>query len=289
MRMAWLLSGILLVAACGDDQAAPSGPDGGGDPPPDAAVVPGAWVPLIEANWNLSAGDEGYICATRTLPEDLYVGAIRPIAPTGTHHTVVSLRNPDGPDDPGSPCGPGFGMFYASGVGTQALVLPDGVGLVARKGQQVWINLHLFNASDQAIAGTSGVEVLLLDPAKVQHEASISFHGPLSFRIPASGSPVDVVNDEFLPAGRTIFAIFPHMHQIGSHFRAEIVRGGAPVTLWNDDYQFESQEFQRIPEVVTQAGDAIKTTCTFVNSTGHDVGFGDSSTAEMCFSIIMSY
>ena len=42
---------------------------------------------------------------------------------------------------------------------------------------------------------------------------------------------------------RTVIAIFPHMHQVGTHFKAEIERGGNTITLWDDDFQFESQEF----------------------------------------------
>ena len=161
MKKSSLLLVALLVAACSDDSSAPAGPDASAPGSPDAGPPPPAdgYVTLIKADWSLAAGDEGYICATRTLPEDMYIGAIRPIAPLGTHHTVVDLKDAFGPDNPGSPCGPSFGKFYASGVGTQALILPDGVGLVARKGKQVNINLHLFNASDHAISGTSGVEV----------------------------------------------------------------------------------------------------------------------------------
>ena len=37
------------------------------------------------------------------------------------------------------------------------------------------------------------------------------------------------------------------------------------------------------------AGDKIATTCTYDNTTNHVVGFGQSSTDEMCFSILMRY
>jgi len=218
------------------------------------------------------------------------VGAIRPVAPTGTHHTVVNLGAPQGADSPGVPCGPEFGRFYASGVGTQELLMPEGVGLIAHKGQQVRINLHLFNASDQTLSGTSGIEVKLLDPAKVQHEASINFYGPLSFTVPASGQPYTEHQIEPISAGTTVFAIFPHMHQTGSHFKAEIVHADSTRTmLWDDAYQFESQEFSAIPHVEVKAGDTIDTTCTWVNDTGQVIRWGDSSKAEMCFTILMAY
>ena len=67
-----------------------------------------------------------------------------------------------------------FGQFYASGVGTGPLVLPEGVGLVAKKGQQIHLNLHLFNAGEQDISGTSGIEVMTLPKEKVVHEAHVN-------------------------------------------------------------------------------------------------------------------
>jgi hypothetical protein len=175
-------------------------------------------------------------------------------------------------------------------VGTGELVLPAGVGLVAHAGQKLEMNLHLFNASDLVLSGNSGVEVKLLDPSAVQHEASVSLNGDLSFTIPSNGLPYSDVDVTPLSSARTIIAIFPHMHRLGTHFRARVPRDGGPTqTLWDDDFQFESQEFAAITPVTVAPGDKLETTCTWVNTTGTAVGWGDSTTAEMCFSILMSY
>jgi hypothetical protein len=297
-----LLILALPIAACdgddgGDDEgggtpdAAMPGADAGADaatPGPDAGP-PGDWVPLVAAGWSLQPGEEGYMCASKTFMQDTYVGAIRPIGPPGTHHTTVSIGPANGPDDPGSPCGVSFGSFYASGNGTGELVLPDGVALVIKAGEQLRLNLHLFNATDGVLQGTSGIEGRLVDAATVQHEASVSLHGPVGFSIPANNMPYTYGESSPLPAGRTIIAVFPHMHQLGSHFKAVITQGGTPTTIWDEAYQFESQEFSLIPALTTQAGATLETTCTWVNDTGTPVGWGDSSTAEMCFTILMSY
>lgn len=285
----------LLAAACGSEVAGPppgdepdagTEPDGGGGP--DASTPPAGFVPLITAEWTMSPGQEGYLCATKTLTETIYVGAIRPLSPAGTHHTVVSLGSPSGPDDPGSPCGPSFGEFYAAGIGTGELVLPEGVGLVAYAGQQLHLNLHLFNTQPDDLSGVSGVEVRLLQPSEVQHEASIRFHGPLSFQIPA-GQVHSETHETTFDAARTLIAIFPHMHRLGTHFKAEVMKGATATTLWDQDFQFESQEFAPVPPVTVQPGDVLRTTCTWTNTTGQDVFWGDSSNAEMCFTTLMSY
>ncbi len=277
----------LLGTACSDDDAPTL--DAGGTPEIDAGGPSGDYVPLITAEWTFVPGAEGYYCATRTLTEDLYVGAIRPIAPLGTHHTTVSLGIPNGPDDPGSECGVSFGQFYASGVGTQELILPEGVGLVARAGQQLRLNLHIFNATESDLHAISGVEVKLLEPSQVVHEATVSLNGTTSFAIPPTGTPYTVSHTEALEAGQTLIAIFPHMHQAGSHFKARVLRGDAPITLWDEAYQFESQEFEALPALTIVAGDELETTCTWVNETASSIIWGDSSTAEMCFTILMSY
>src|SRR6185503_2441931 len=168
-----------------------------------------------------------------------YAGALRPIGPPGTHHTVVMLTPSEGPDRTFQ-CGPEFGDFWASGLGTGELVLPDGVGLLAPAGHQLRLSLHLFNATDAPISGTSGLEARLLPPSSVVHEARVTYHGPYAFSIPPDGMPYSTTNQ--IPLGeKTLVGIFPHMHQLGRHFRARIVGAGGETMLWDDDFQFESQ------------------------------------------------
>jgi len=259
---------------------------GGGEPggPP----ITDAYVPLVTADWTLGAGREEYLCATRTLDHDVYVGALRPLGPPGTHHTVVSLGTSDGADREAFPCGPEFGEFWASGLGTGELVLPEGVGLLAPAGFQLRLSLHLFNATDAPLSGRSGLEVRRLEPSRVVHEARVTYHGPLAFSIPPDGVPYSATHQVAL-GDRTLVALFPHMHQLGRHFRARILSAGGATTLWDDDYQFESQELAPLPSVAVGAGDQLETTCTWINTTGRTITWGDSSNAEMCFSIVMSY
>jgi hypothetical protein len=267
--------GLAALAACGSDP---------GEPP-----VTGEYVPLVSAEWTLQPGQEDYICSTRTLTQDVYAGALRPIGPPGTHHTVVALvPTPEGPDRPAFRCAPEFGEFWASGLGTGELVLPDGVGLLAPAGSQLRLSLHLFNATDAPLSGTSGLEARLLPPSSVVHEAQVTYHGPFSFSIPPDGAPYTAGNQ--VPLGeKTLVGIFPHMHQLGRHFRARIVGAGGETPLWDGDFQFESQEIAPLPSVRVRAGDQLETTCTWVNTTGDLVRWGDSSNAEMCFSILVGY
>jgi hypothetical protein len=283
---------VVALAACGGGGNDPRDPDAppstiDADPSaPDAA--PGDWRTLISASWTLAAGDEGYWCATKTMTEDVYAHVMRPLAPLGTHHTVINIVDGGGPDNPGFPCGPEFGAFWASGVNTPALELPEGVGLLAAQGRQLRMSLHLFNASDHEISGTSGLEVQELPASEVVHVASVSYHGPASFSIPANDTPYTQTHTTSLGA-RTLVGVFPHMHQLGTHFSARVLGGESEVVVWDEDYQFESQEFAPLPSIPVTPAETLETACTWRNDTGSPVGWGDSSEAEMCFTILMSY
>src|SRR5262249_31884982 len=157
-----------------------------------------------------------------------------------------------------------FGDFYAAGLGTGELLLPQGVGLVAHAGQKLTLNLHLFNTSSEVMTSTSGVEVRLLDASAVEHEASITFQGPHDFVIPA-GSKHTATHKSDFGSDATLVAMFPHMHKLGSHFKAVITRGDGPITLWDDAFQFESQEFAAIGSLSVKANDTLTTECTWTN------------------------
>jgi hypothetical protein len=112
-----------LLFACGggcggsgtDSDAAPA-LDSGITPQVDANVDELVWVSLVTGDWSLAAGGEDTNNNHAiTLDRDIYVGAIRPIEPVGTHHTVLNNG--------------GTGIIYASGVGTNEVVFPPGVGL----------------------------------------------------------------------------------------------------------------------------------------------------------------
>jgi hypothetical protein len=294
-----LLAALLCAGACGDDDANAddtSGDNGGeidaGAGEADAAAPDAggdAWKTLIAGDWSLPAAQEGYWCVRLTVQKDTYIGAIRPIAPVGTHHTVLSIGAPNGADG-GSSCNAATNRtqwLYASGVGTEELVLPEGVGLFVPAGQQMLLNLHLYNIQDSTLTGNSGVEIRELAAADVVHEAEVFMPGPVLFTL-NDGTPT-ISSTCTIQAAQTVFALFPHMHKRGVHFKNEITTGGETKVIWDEAYEFENQPFALLPESMALApGDKIKTTCSYVVQ-GGPVDFGDSSDDEMCFSIMMRY
>lgn len=247
-----------------------TGAGGGGTGGGDAA-----WTTLLSGEWELGAGEEiTSAILTMTAERDIVVGAIRPIAPLGTHHTVLAL-NGFSPGD----------YVYASGVDTNELVFPEGVGLRIPAGSEVVLQLHLFNPTPGALAGTSGIEIVELADEEVQEEAEIILPGPMDLAIPPLGehtrSSTCVVDTP-----QTLFALFPHMHQLGSHFRTTLTVGGEDVTIHDAPYEFEHQPFLAFDPIALAPGDAIETECTWNNTTNETVYWGESSEAEMCFAIL---
>ncbi len=301
-RAWWILFVSILglgVIGCGDDAGQQPGlPDAATPPPVDGGSGPDAppgdpthtWSAIITADWTLAAGQEKYVCATKTLTEDVYLGGFRPIDPVGTHHTLLTFGAPMGADNPGFDCSPGAEnplWIYASGVGTNELMMPTGVGMKIEKGQQVLINLHLFNTSDVSISGKSGIEVYSLKAAEVVDEAEMFLPGPVGFQ----NAPTTLSGDCTLTGEQHLVALFPHMHQKGRHIKTEVISAtaGTPAKVLHDsDYQFDSQEFELLNSVAVHAGDKLRTTCTW-DGNGGPINFGSSSTAEMCFSIIIRY
>lgn len=295
---------LSLGAGCGKevgDDMPGTTDDAGTVTPADAFVPPTGYTRLIGRSWTLPTGaHDVYKCVRITIPEDMYITNIMAQAPTGTHHTVLSIAGangtagPDGEQD----CAVqtlGMEMLYASGVGTSPLDFPDGVGIKVAAGKQIHLNLHLYNASDEGISGDSAIFV------KAQSTppptlAEMVFAGNLAFYIDAN--PVEepmkktpITGGCTVSSPYTLFAVWPHMHKLAVHQKVELLRGDdEPMILHDKDYTFLEQSYYlKSPEVQVQQGDQIKVTCDYINNTGHRVTFGDSSDDEMCFAGLYRY
>jgi hypothetical protein len=279
---------VLGLGACGKDvTSSPDAPGSTEDAPADD------WTPLISRGWNLAPGATNtYECTRIQIDHDMWVAGFRAESPTGTHHSVLTISTSStqtGDYD----CQAGSldnQMLYAAGVGTDDLEFPPGVAMHIAAGTYINLNLHLFNASDNPISGTSGVLVKVVQPADVVHEADMMFSGTFSISIPSDNMPHEAQGQCHVPTDWHIFTLWPHMHQTATHQKWTYTEGtNPPVTLLDDDYMFTEQKNYRIPDTLLKAGDVIDTSCTYVNNTGHTMTFGDGSDKEMCFTGMYKY
>jgi len=286
----------IYTPGCGtSDPAGGTGADGGGGgggDTPDGGGGGDGWQTLIQGSWSIPAGSEGYHCVRATVPEDMYISEFRAIIPLGTHHTVLATDSAGGADGEFD-CSAntlGDGAIFGSGVGTNSIAFPPGVAVKLSKGQQLLLNLHLFNISDSALTGTSGTKIKTIPADQVEHEAEVVLMGNVfNLHIPPGESTQTgrcVMNGDV-----TLFAVNPHMHQLGTHMKVvakSSVEGD--VTMHDGDYDFENQAIYPIdPMVQMKAGDEVDVYCTYNNTTGKTVSFGDSTLDEMCFGTTYRY
>lgn len=307
MRTAIACGLFVAVAACGTDgtgatDGGNNGSDGGSNMPADAFVPDPGYTKLISRTWSVPPGSaDTYRCVRLTLTEDTYVTNIMAQAPLGTHHTVLSIANG------GSAAGAdgeyncsvgtlGMVMLYASGVGTSPLDFPTDVGVKIPAGSQIHLNLHLFNASDDPLEGESGIWVKQSStPPPILAEMVFAGTTSIFIQPPAQGQqpqPRSFSGGCDVPAGGgyTLFAVWPHMHQIATHQKVELTRGGNTMALHDMPFHFAEQNYyKKDPMIEVLPGDHIEVTCTYLNTTGQLVTIGDGSNQEMCFSGLYRY
>jgi hypothetical protein len=297
-QLRYVLVGLFCaaLAACGGSGNADDDDDTAVDAPSVDTAIPDGWTSLMEGDWSLAAGQEGYYCTYATVPRDMYVKAFRPLIPLGTHHTVVTRLDSGGMPDGTYPCNVGTNgqsMVYGSGVGSPDFVFPDRVGLFLPAGTRLLSNLHLYNASDEPLSGRSGVLIQEGTDAEIDHDAEIVLAGPtFTLQVPTGESvqqgncSISSITNEPI----TVFALSQHMHKLGHHMRSVITRGSEQITLQDIDYNFENQTFQlKNPTIELRPGDTLTTYCSYNNTTGSPVTFGESSDDEMCFTDLFYY
>lgn len=256
---------LVLLAAC--------------SPPPEPA-----WQPLVAVDWELQPGEERYLCARLTLDTDVHAGGFAAVAAPGTHHSVTTIGAATEADGV-TPCEAVVKstMLHGAGIGTNPLVMPDGVAALLPAGDQLTVNLHLFNATDAVLAGRSGLDILRLDPADVDVHADALLCGPRDLAIPPGDSTHTGACTLSRPA--TLFAVQPHMHALGTHMTVT----AAGTVLHDAPFDVDRQELRALPELPLATGDTIDVTCSYRNPTGETVVYGPSATDEMCFANLFRY
>ncbi len=315
MHLAWVGLGLLALGgtlACGenvvdfDDPAGAGGAGAAGSTGSGAGTTStasssassstgvgggaGEWVTLIEGDWSLPSGTEGYYCVTTTMTEDVWVAAFRPLGPEGTHHTVLTKGGFG--EDGVFPCDfstNGQNMLYGSGVGSDEMILPEGVAMRLSAGDKLLLNLHLFNAGGSELTGVSGTEVRLIAASEVEFEAQATLAGTFGIALDPQ-SEGSATGSCSLGDKVNLFAVGPHMHQFGTRMVVTAELQSGPVVVHDAPYSFEDQlAYMIAPSVTLDVGDTVRVDCSYNNTSNQPVSFGDSSNAEMCFATLWVY
>ena len=257
-------------------------------PPPSSD---GEWRTLLTGEWTLPQGTEGYSCVRHTMTEDLWVNGFEAISPHGTHHTLLTVGEPNAPDGL-TKCNAGTNRTYSvygSGVGPERLEFPPGIALKIPKGTQLLLNLHLFNTGDADLSGNSGTLVRTIAESEVTTIAEGVLAGTIAIDIPPQQTTT-TTGWCTMSSDVTLFAVAPHMHQLGIYEKVTAESSAVgEVPLFDGPYNFDDQSYHLIEPLNLAKGDRVRVECTHRNTTNQPVTFGESSLAEMCFAGMYRY
>lgn len=252
---------------------------------------------LVTAEYTLQPGDERYMCYTFYSPSDRTVAITEVSARSslGEHHVALFQTTRFETED-AFECPElvrlNWQPIWAGGTGAPALAMPQGVGFEVLPGTQYLVQLHLQNASDQAITGHSEL-VLHYAPAEQMHgieRAGIYALGKFSLAIPPGAQAHTENLDCTVDRPLNVFAAFPHMHRLGT--RIELFHGRDKDDLGLifelDPWPFDDQPLVPVNWHIDE-GEHLRATCHWRNPGSQTVGFGESTDDEMCFFVMFYY
>jgi hypothetical protein len=180
-------------------------------------------------------------------------------------------------------------------VGGCAVEFPDDMGLELPTTGEIMIQWHMYNSTGAPAQDGSRVQICTVPAAMRPHLGSMTWLGTENFNGPLGMPPGmnefggTCPNDSAAPI--TIVAFWPHEHVIGRNMRSVVNRkDGSKETVFDKPFKFDNQIYYKSePNVVLQPGDTITSTCTFDNTTGFNVAFGQSTKQEMCYQFAFSY
>jgi hypothetical protein len=142
--------------------------------------------------------------------------------------------------------------------------------------------LHLYNVGEAELSGTSGTRILPIDQGEIEYLGDNIPAVNLDLNIPPHQDTTTAATTE-MKEDTTIFAVLPHMHQLGIHAKvvAESSIDGERV-LHDAPYDFDAQLYYPVEAIRMAAGDKVRFECTWRNTTARTINFGDSSDDEMC-------
>ena len=178
------------------------------------------WVPLVARSWTMPAGSEGFRCRRIRVQSDMYVTGIRAASPPGVFSMIVSVSSSTSSPIGDYNCSPNQldqRVIYESGIGTDDLEFPLGVGVHLHAGDYVNLNVHLDNGGTKDADGIAGVLARTGPPSSVINDAALVLAGTFNINIPNDGVPHTANGGCQWHSDNQLFALWPHLHARGTH------------------------------------------------------------------------
>lgn len=279
-----LLGVALTVAAC-------SGGDSTSPPPGHQDV----WSAVVSRGWTIAAESEAYKCYGAQLSADEYITGFRLAAPSAaqTELFVFVMDSPPtlGSFDCSSSTGGGH-LIYAAGIGTTPIDFRAGQGVHVAAGKYLLLNVHIVNASDASVADSTRIEGRVGTAGDVTTPLEMALAGKLAFSLPGDDTPVLINAGCSVTTDQHFVALIPIMRSLGVHQTVSVSSASDTTPHAIHDASFSPTHVVYdafTSDISAPAGSHVSTSCTFVNTTGHSVTFGESAQNEYCFSGIYRY
>jgi hypothetical protein len=279
-----------VTVSCGSDPVLgrPSphdaGPDVGMAPPSDTQT-------LTMDNFAVPPQGEFYKCQNFPNPFGMDTGIVELDSniTVGSHHLLVFMldqfANQPGPledcsglDFPGVP-------IFASQVAQDSMVYPPGVAITLKAASTLRFQAHYLNAGANYLPVTVSLKLRRAAPGTIQNQAGVFLTGVNNIYVPPMATGKATFNCN-VPYPMNIVAAMGHMHSHGTDIA--VTMANRPV--------FDQPTWSNVtplafaPPFASQAGDKLSYTCTYTNTTGIPLTFGESAkTDEMCVFVAMFY
>lgn len=251
---------------------------------------------LVTPSYHLEPGEEKYMCYQFYSPADaVAITHVDTISEPGIHHLALFQSAPGNLEpDAAHECEVIFKLswfpVFVSGTGSKDLTMPDGVGMKISPKTQYVLQLHLQNASDKPIDVRAGVNLTYDHSPDALQAAGIFALGKMQITIPATTTDYSVTESCKSGKTRNVFAVFPHMHKLGTSMDVMLTpSGGAASSFYNvSPWSFGNQPVEPLVQTLGP-DDTLTATCHWNNPGGSQVTYGESSDNEMCFFVMFYY
>jgi hypothetical protein len=281
----------LVLSACGGGGSGATHDSNGNSTP---LAPPAVGFQLQSTSVMLAAGEEQYLCWSMVLPasDALSVIETQPSMPMHVHHYAVFTKSGAVPAQPAAyDChvmDATWGLVSGGGQTTPGLTFPSGTAMKLAAGTQLVLQLHLLNTSSDTVTVSPAAINLVGSTSTTLTQVGLLIGGTLDIDIPAHMSNFPVSGGCASPYDMpNIFALFPHMHQLGTHIDISLTPQGttSPTMLLSRSWDFGNQGVYATSGSAKK-GDQIGVQCTYDNTTDAPVTFGESTTQEMCLGVL---
>jgi hypothetical protein len=279
------------IGGSGGGVAGSSGGMGGSggtmvEPTPEVPFDGADFVTWSTEEFSLEPGQERYLCFASSLDEDLVINGYNTLGGQPYVHHLIFARTrtpePEGFEECDVAFRNSWDTLFITGAGASTLEFPEDAGHQLPTGTQLLVQMHLLNATEQAVSGSLDINMRRSSIEKPRPVSSFIF-GTAAVELPPSTTS-EVVGTCPMWQAVDLIAGFPHMHMLGTSMRFEVGSSEADLreVFKREPFNFDDQRIDPL-ELSIAAGSITRVSCTYDNPHDETIGYGESSFNEMCY------